>query len=197
MPELTWRSPSFPDQAKKRLIKQVLEHRRQTYNVIFNCTTQIRKTSMVKVDPFNSLSSSSSRHSQRGGRAHTALCTAEWHPQPWALTNKKKFSGVDSPDIFQDCFSLRQASLRANKPLANMKQIFSWILLNNLSRENVKGLAMGVAWGWEPLRSPDVVNSCRIQLTWSLQFCFQLKLDQNQVICQQNVNHCLATFVGT
>lgn len=112
-------------------------------------------------------------------------------------TNKQKVAGMGSPDIFQECFLLRQTSLRANKPLANMKPVFDWILLNNLSRENVQGPAMGVAWGWELYKSPDVVNSCRIQLTWSLQFCFQLKLDQNQVICQQNANHCLATFAGT
>lgn len=48
MPELTWTSPSFPDQAKKGLIKHVLQYLRQTYNVLFNCTTQIRKTSMVQ-----------------------------------------------------------------------------------------------------------------------------------------------------
>lgn len=114
--------------------------------------------------PFNSLTSSSSRPSQIGGRTHTALCTAKWLPQPSALTNKQKVTGMGSPDIFQECFPLRQASLRANKPLANMKH-FNWILLNNLSKENVQGLAMGAAWGWEPYKSPDVVNSCRIQLT--------------------------------
>lgn len=135
--------------------------------------------------------------SQRGGRAQTALHIAKWLPQPSALTNKQKVTGMGSLDIFQECFPLKQASLRANEPLANMKPIFDWILLNNLCRENAQGHAMGAAWGWEAYKSPDVVNSCRIQLICSLRFCVQLKLDGNQVICQQNVNHCLATFVGT
>lgn len=44
----------------------------------------------VDHSPFNShFSSSSSWHSQRGGRAHTALCTAKWLTEPSGQTSRK------------------------------------------------------------------------------------------------------------
>lgn len=66
-----------------------------------------------------------------------ALCTAKYLPQPSALTNKQKVAGMGSPDIFQECFPLRQASLRASKPLANTKAVLTgscWIICLRIMR---------------------------------------------------------------
>lgn len=132
---------------------------------------------------------------KRGQSTHCSV-HSKMAPQPSALTNKQSCRDGLSRHLPGMFFSQTGLSQGQQTP-ANMNPVFHWILLNNLSKENVQSLAMGAAWGRDLYKSPDVVNSCRIQLSWSLQFCFQLELDQNQAVCQQNVNHCLATYVGT
>lgn len=132
MPELTWRSPSFPDQEKKCLIKHLCEYLRQTYDAIFQPNTQIRKTSVVQLRLI--VLPSFLSHLRLPGAAKQGLeddCSVQHKMASPALppslsADKRGGNPGDrgSPDIFQEHLPFRQASLRANKPLANVKPVF-------------------------------------------------------------------------
>lgn len=115
------------------------------------------------------------------------------HSQHWQTGRQPQGQGLSRH--LPATFSLQTG--QANKPLANMKPVFYGILLNNPPGDNrLREPSSGNGWQGVALPSADLVNSCRIQFTHSFGFYFQLKLDWNQVICQQTINHCLATSVG-
>lgn len=137
--------------------------------------------------PFISLPSLSSRCSQTGAGGQTALCNTKWPLQqatPGTGALQTSSSNVFLPD---------RPVLGPTNPWQMRSQIsngYSWVIC--LGTPRCESLVLGA--GGQPYKSPNLVNSCRIQFTHSLRFCFQLKLDWNQVICQRTVNHCLATF---
>lgn len=96
MPELTWTSPSFPDQAKKHLIKHVLQYSRQTNNVLFNCASQIRKTSMVQWRLIILLSVLFHLHlsgTAKEGAEHTLLCALQNGSPAFSTDKQAKLQG--------------------------------------------------------------------------------------------------------
>lgn len=164
------------------LTKHIREYLRQTYNAVFNPNTWIRKTSVVQLRLIILLLFLSHLHLH----GQTAPCNTK-RPLQQATPGTGALQASSSNIFLSD-----RPVLGPTNPWQTRSQVsngFCWVnCLGTTCREWVAG--------GRPYECPDLVNSCRIQFSHSLQFCFQLKLDQNQVICQQTVNHCLATFAG-